>query len=207
MTFSEAPLSINFKPGKDFDAPLLTIRASTPEELETRVNGVAQGALFGAIVNAQTGFKAAYNVSSILGGVSESAPAPNPPAYQSAAPAQAQAPAQGGFPDPGAWGGNPGPQAQAQAPQQQYMAAAAAGAPAAAAPASAGAPFIPAFGMSATFRSGQSAKGPWSAYFDPRPKAVTDAIPTDYTGKVPSTDDVNHPGLAAGTHKFSKFIR
>lgn len=200
MTFSEAPLSINFKPGKDFDAPQLTVRATTPMELEERVNGVAQGALFGAIVNAQTGFKAAYNVSSILGGVAESSPAP-----------QAQAPAQqGGFPDPGAWGGNPGP--QAQAPQQQYAAAAAAGAPAyqppaAAAPASAGAPFIPAFGMSATFRSGQSAKGPWSAYFDPRPKAVTDAIPTDYTGKVPSTDDVNHPGLAAGTHKFSKFIR
>lgn len=205
MTFTEAPLSVNFKPGKDFDAPLLTIRASTPDDLAQRINGVADGALFGAIVNAQAGFKAAYNVSDILGGVAQSAPAPQAPA--------APAPAQGGFPDAGAWGGNAAPQqSYGQAPQQQYMAAAAAGAPAytppAAAPAaSAGAPFIPAFGMSATFRSGQSARGPWSAYFDPRPKNVTDAIPADHTGKAPSTDDVNHPGLAAGTHKFSKFIR
>lgn len=204
MTFSEAPLSVNFKPGKDFDAPLLTIRATTPEELEQRINGVAQGALFGAIVNAQTGFKAAYTVSDVLGGVAQSAPAPQ------AAPAQAVpavlAPNQGGFPEAGPWGGNAGPSTPI-APQQAYAQAAAAGAPAAAPAASAGAPFIPAFGMSATFRSGQSARGPWSAYFDPRPKAVTDAIPADYTGKVPSTDDVNHPGLAAGTHKFSKFIR
>lgn len=206
MTFTEAPLSINFKPGKDFDAPLLTIRANTPEELEQRVNGVSQGPLFGAIVNAQTGFKAAYNVANVLGGVSESAPAPQ------AAP-QAAAPAQGGFPEASPWGGNPGP--AAQAPQQQYMAAAAAGAaaggytpqPAATPAASAGAPFIPAFGMSATFRSGQGPRGPWSAYFDPRPKAVTDAIAPDHTGKAPSTDDVNHPGLAAGTHKFAKFLR
>lgn len=201
MSFTEAPLSVNFKPGKDFDAPLLTVRGNTPEELEQRVNGVAQGPLFGSIVNAQTGFKAAYNVANVLGGVAESAPAP-----QAAAPA----PAQGGFPEPGGWGGNV--PAAPVAPQQAYAQAAAAGAPAytppAAAPAaSAGAPFIPAFGMAATFRSGQSARGPWSAYFDPRPKAVTDAILPDHTGKVPSTDDVNHPGLAAGTHKFSKFIR
>ena len=203
MTFNEAPFSANFKPGKDFDAPLLTIRGGSALELEARVNESAQGALFGSIVNAQTGFKAAYNVANVLGGVSESAPAPQQPAA-------APAPAQGGFPDPGAWGGSVPAQ---QAPQQQYMAAAAAGAPAyqapaAAAPAaSAGAPFIPAFGMAATFRSGQGARGPWSAYFDPRPKAVTDAIPADHTGKAPSTDDVNHPGLAAGTHKFAKFLR
>lgn len=204
MTFTEAPLSINFKPGKDFDAPMLTIRATTPMELEERVNGVAQGSLFGAIVNAQTGFKAAYNVSSLLGGVAESAPAPQAP--QAQAP---QAPAQGGFPEAGGWGGN----VPAQAPQTQYMNAAAQGAPAmqAQAPAqgvaSAGAPFIPAFGMAATFRSGQGSRGPWSAYFDPRPKNVTDSIPADHTGKAPSTDDVNHPGLAAGTHKFAKFLR
>lgn len=207
MTFSEAPLSVNFKPGKDYDAPLLTLRASSPEELEHRVNGVAQGGLFGAIVNAQAGFKAAYNVSDILGGVAESAPAPQ------AAPAQA-APAQAGFPETGAWGGSAPAaaptQAYGQAPQQQYMAAAAQGAPQAAPAqgvASAGAPFIPAFGMAATFRSGQGARGPWSAYFDPRPKALTDGIPADHTGKAPSTDDVNHPGLAAGTHKFAKFLR
>ena len=198
MSFTEAPLSVNFKPGKDFDAPLLTIRAMTPDELEQRINGVAQGALFGAIVNAQSGFKAAYNVSDILGGVAQSAPAPQ----AAAAPAPAQA--QGGFPEAGGWGGSV--PAQAQAPQQAYAQPVAQQAPAQGA-ASAGAPFIPAFGMAATFRSGQGARGPWSAYFDPRPKAVTDAIPADHTGKAPSTDDVNHPGLAAGTHKFAKFLR
>lgn len=205
MTFSEAPLSVNFKPGKDFDAPLLTLRASSPDELEQRVNGVAQGGLFGAIVNAQAGFKAAYNVSDILGGVSQSAPAP---AYstptQQGNDSVANPATQGGFPEAGGWGGSV-PQ-QAQAPQQAYAQAPAQQAPAQGV-ASAGAPFIPAFGMAATFRSGQGARGPWSAYFDPRPKNVTDSIPADHTGKAPSTDDVNHPGLAAGTHKFAKFLR
>ena len=190
LTFSEAPLSVNFKPGKDYDAPLLTIRGNDPHDLAQRVSDTEESPLFGNIVNAASAFKAAYNVSTILGG--ESVP-------QAPAPAPQEAP-QGGFPAPQQAWGAPAPQQGYAAPQQAAPAAPASGA-------SAGAPFIPAFGMTATFRSGQGAKGPWSAYFDPRPKNVTDAIPADYTGKVPSTDDVNHPGLAGGTHKFARFIR
>lgn len=198
MTFSEAPLSVNFKPSKDYDAPMLTIRATEPVDLAQRVGAMEPNGVFLAIADADAKFKAAYgpsvgaqNAAAVLGAQPVAvqpvaAPAPAPVA---AAPVAAA----------GGWG------APAVAP------VASAPAPAAYAPqpaaASAGAPFIPAFGMAATFRSGQNAKGAWSAYFDPRPKQVTDMIPADHTGKVPSTDNVDHPGLAAGTHKFAKFIR
>ena len=196
-TFTEAPLSVNFKPGTGYDAPQLTIRGGDPIQLKTRVEGSAESGLFETIATAANQFKAAYgtpsggaqNVQNVLGGAPVTAPAP-------AAPAADQ------------WAAQPAPAWGAQAPAAAPVAAPVAVAPAAQpAAASAGAPFIPAFGMAATFRSGQGAKGPWSAYFDPRPKQVTDMIPVDHTGKVPSTDDVNHPGLAAGTHKFSKFLR
>jgi hypothetical protein len=54
--------------------------------------------------------------------------------------------------------------------------------------------------MPATFRSGVGKKGPWSAYFDPRPKAVLDSI-------TESTDDPNDPRIAQGLVKFTKFLR
>jgi hypothetical protein len=54
-------------------------------------------------------------------------------------------------------------------------------------------------GMPAKLVSGSSARGPWQAWADPRPKDATDHMA--------KTDDVNHPGLAAGTHKLWKFIR
>jgi len=194
-TFSEAPLSVNFKPAAGFDAPMLTIRAGDPAALKQRVEGVGQAGIFEAIATADSQFKAAYgtpsgaaqNVQQVLGATPVAAPAPAP------APAADQWAAQ---PTP-AWGSAPA------APAPQYAAPAPAANPAA----SAGAPFIAAFGQAATFRSGQSARGAWSAYMDPRPKQVTDALPVDHTGKVPSTDNENHPGLAAGTHKFTKFIR
>lgn len=201
MTFAEAPLSVNFKPSKDYDAPMLTIRASDPVTLKSHIEGTAGSGVLESISTIDSQFKAAYgqpsgaaqNVQNVLGGQQV--------AVQEA---PAQAPAAGGWGNTQgqAWGGQQAAPA-AQAPAQ-YQPAPQAAPPAAA---SAGAPFIPAFGMAATFRSGQGARGPWSAYFDPRPKQVTDALPVDHTGKVPSTDDVNHPGLAGGTHKFSKFIR
>lgn len=182
---------------------MLTIRGTNPDELGQRVTGSAQSGLFDTIANADRAFKSAYgpsagaqNVQNILGGqVVETQPVAAP------APAPAPAPANDNWaaqPAP-AWGGQP--QAPAAAPQYTPapQAAPAAG--------SAGAPFIPAFGMAATFRSGNGARGAWSAYLDPRPKQVTDALPVDHTGKVPSTDNENHPGLAAGTHKFAKFLR
>lgn len=205
MTFNEAPLSVNFKPSKDYDAPMLTIRASDPVTLKSHIEGTAGSGVLESISGIDAQFKAAYgqpsggaqNVQNVLGGQQV--------AVQQAPVQQApQAPANDGWAQgqTPAWGGQQAAPA-AQAPAQ-YQPAPQAAPPAAA---SAGAPFIPAFGMSATFRSGQGARGPWSAYFDPRPKQVTDALPVDHTGKVPSTDDVNHPGLAGGTHKFSKFIR
>jgi predicted component of type VI protein secretion system len=191
-------MSVNFKPAAGFDAPMLTIRASDPVSLKQRIEGVGGAGIFESIATADSQFKAAYgtpsggaqNVQQVLAATPVAAPAPAP----------AQADGWAAQPTP-AWGA--GAPAVATAPAPQYAAPAPAANPAA----SAGAPFIAAFGQAATFRSGQSARGAWSAYMDPRPKQVTDALPVDHTGKVPSTDNENHPGLAAGTHKFTKFIR
>lgn len=195
--FSEAPLSVNFKPGTGYDAPQLTIRAADPVSLKQRVEGSAGSGLFESIATAANQFKAAYGTPSGAAETVQQVLAATPVAAPAPAPAQADGWA--AQPTP-AWGA--APQA-APAAAQQYAAPAPAANPAA----SAGAPFIAAFGQAATFRSGQSARGAWSAYMDPRPKQVTDALPVDHTGKVPSTDNENHPGLAAGTHKFTKFIR
>ena len=200
-TFSEAPLSVNLKPAPGFDAPQFTVRAMTPAELVARINGSIDSGVFAAIGNAASEYKAAYNATNILGAAPISAPeAPVAPAHVAAPQAPAPAADPWGAPAP-AWGAAP---AAAPAPAYAPPAYAPPAAPAAGA---AGAPFIPAFGQPATFRSGQGAKGPWSAYLDPRPKQVTDLLPKDHTGKVPSTDDVNHPGLAGNTHKFAKFLR
>lgn len=201
MTFTEAPLSVNLKPSKDYDAPMLTIRAGDPITLKSHIEGTAGSGLLEAIAAIAAQFKAAYgepsgaaqNVQNVLGAQ---------PVATAPVAAVATAPAADGWGAPApAWGA---PQAAPAAPAYAQPVAAPAPAPAAQ---SAGAPFIPAFGQAATFRSGQSARGAWSAYMDPRPKQVTDTLPVDHTGKVPSTDNENHPGLAAGTHKFTKFIR
>ena len=179
---------------------MLTVRAGDPAALKQRVEGVAQAGIFEAVAAADSQFKAAYGTPS---GGAQNAQAVLQATPVAAAPAAApQAPQNDGWAQQAApaWGA---PQAAPLAAPQAYATAPAA-APAAG---SAGAPFITAFGMPATFRSGQGARGPWSAYLDPRPKQVTDALPTDHTGKVPSTDNENHPGLAGGTHKFAKFLR
>jgi hypothetical protein len=192
---------VNFKPGPGYDAPQLTIRGGDPVSLKQRVEGSAASGLFESISTAAEQFKAAYGTPSGAAQNVQSVLAAQPVAPQATVPAPAPA-ADGWAAQPtAAWGAAP---AAPAAPVQQY---APAPAPAANPAASAGAPFIAAFGQAATFRSGQSARGAWSAYMDPRPKQVTDALPVDHTGKVPSTDNENHPGLAAGTHKFTKFIR
>lgn len=86
---------------------------------------------------------------------------------------------------------------QYQAPAPQYQQAYSAPAPAAPAGATPGAPIVA--GMPAKLVSGSSARGAWQAWADPRPKEATDHMQ--------KTDDVNHPGLAGGTHKLWKFIR
>ncbi|WP_159702563.1 hypothetical protein [Arthrobacter sp. 18067] len=65
-------------------------------------------------------------------------------------------------------------------------------------PAAPGAPVV--LGQPARMANGSSAKGPWHAWADPRPQSVTEAIENE-------TDDPNHPGLAAGTHKYWAWIR
>lgn len=55
--------------------------------------------------------------------------------------------------------------------------------------------------------SGTSSRGAWSAWADPRPKAVIDMIPKGPDGKTPTTNDPNDPRLAAGQVKFMQFIR
>lgn len=57
-------------------------------------------------------------------------------------------------------------------------------------------------GMPAKMVTGNSAKGPWRAWADPRPKEATQHISRDNR-----TDDPNHPGLAAGTHSFWAWVR
>lgn len=200
-SFSEAPLSVNFKPAPGFEAPQLTIRASTPNELVARVNGTIEAGVFASIGNAASEFKAAYNVTNILGAAPVAAPeAPVAPAYV-AAPQAPAAPVAPAAPAAGGWGAQPtGWGAGAPAAPQAPAYGAAPAAPAAPAAGGAGAPFIPALNAPATFRSGTGKRGPWSAYFDPRPKAVLDQINE-------STDDVNHPGIAMETHKFTKFLR
>ena len=194
MTHAEAPLSVNFKPNKEYDAPLLTVRGIESPELVQRIHGLEAAGVFLAVADADAKFKAAYAASP---GAQVAAQVLGAQPVAVEAPVAAPAPVANPYAQPAAPAAPAAPAYQAPAPA----------APAQPAAASAGAPFIPAFGQAAVFRSGQSARGPWSAYFDPRPKQVTDAIPVDHTGKQPTTDDVNHPGLAAGTHKFSKFIR
>lgn len=204
MTHAEAPVSVNFKPAEGFAAPLLTIRGENAFEIKSNIEATAGSGLFEAIAQADSQFKAAYSNAPSTGAVNAANVLGATQVATAPAPAPAAAPvADGWAAQPTAAWGQGAPAAAPAAAPAYAPAPAAAPNPAA----SAGAPFIPAFGQAAVFRSGQSARGPWSAYFDPRPKQVTDAIPADHTGKVPSTDDVNHPGLAAGTHKFSKFIR
>jgi hypothetical protein len=88
-------------------------------------------------------------------------------------------------------------------PQPQYaggsLAPAAPAVPAYAAPAApaAAAPGVPlVLGQPAKWID----KGNWKAWADPRPAQMTG------NDKL-KTDDENHPGLAAGTHKFWRFVR
>lgn len=118
----------------------------------------------------------------------------------------------GAHQQPGEW-----PPAQAQAPQppmqqmQQPPMPPAPPAPAAAPSAFAAPPTPPnapiVLGRPARFQQGSGSRGPWSAFFDPRSPEELAGIPIDpKTNRRQSTDDENHPGLAAGTHEFTRFL-
>jgi len=175
---TEAPITTTLKaPGAN--SPWVVIRSENTSQLNAQLSEIQANGIFAVLANANEAFAAHFTVGGILGAKPLDAPvdtgafAPPAPVQQEPAPQYQQAYA-------------------APAPAQQQYAAPAA--PAAAPP---GAPIVA--GMPAKLVSGSSARGPWQAWADPRPKDMTDHMQ--------KTDDVNHPGLNGGTHKLWKFIR
>jgi hypothetical protein len=157
----------------------VVIRSNSTSELAQQLAELQANTTFADLARANEAFTAHFNMGSILGARGVDAPQ-----------------------DTGAFTPEPEPAAPAVDPNvaalQQQLAALQASQPASsAAGATPGAPMVA--GMPAKLISGSSARGPWQAWADPRPKEATDHMA--------KTDDVNHPGLAAGTHKLWKFLR
>lgn len=225
--YTEAPLTTTIK-GESNNDPWIVIRSENGEHLEAQLleleNGpvlVTLGRVLSTLrgkINIGRGLEAkptepqttagafkANNFPPVAAPAATPAPAPaaaRAPAAAPAAPAPAAAdpwatPAQPAAPqgwgtgpaDPWATPGTPAGPAAA-APQPQGLPAGPAATP--------GAPVI--LGMSARMVSGSNSRGPWHAWGDPRPQSVTEPISQE-------TDDPNHPGLAAGTHKYWTWIR
>lgn len=134
----------NVKVGND----LINLRADNPGEFEEIANWVIANA--GLLVNVQTALGGVAAVAPLAGNVTKTH-------VQNDAPAQAvqqysQPQAQSAPPSQGSWG-----QPQQQAPPSFAN-------PATAAPACQHGPMV--------YREGQSAKGPWKAYFCPTPKGT-----------------------------------
>ena len=181
---TEAPITTTLKaPGAN--APWMVIRSENTVQLNAQLAEIQANGTFATLASANEAFAAHFTVGAILGAKPLDAPttagAFTPPAPEPAAPQ----------PDAGVVA----LQQQIAALQAQQAAAAAPAAPAAGG--TPGAPIVA--GMPAKLVSGSSARGPWQAWADPRPKDATDHMQ--------KTDDVNHPGLAGGTHKLWKFIR
>ena len=94
---TEASLKATLKAGGGYDAPWLTVDADNPDDLEFKLQAIANGGVPQALIEAANVLKAANNVAPLLAGGEAAAP-------QQAAPA----------PQNNGWG-----QAQQQAPQQQ----------------------------------------------------------------------------------------
>ena len=178
---TEAPITTTLKaPGSN--APWMVIRSENTSQLNAQLSEIQANGIFAVLAGANEAFAAHFTVGGILGATPLNAPQ-DTGAFAPPAPAPVAEPA-------------PQYQQQYAAPvQQQQQQYAAPAAPAAGA--TPGAPIVA--GMAAKLVSGSSARGPWQAWADPRPKEATDHMQ--------KTDDVNHPGLNAGTHKLWKFIR
>lgn len=215
MPYTEAPFSVNFKPGTGYDAPMLTVRADTVQELEGKLNELANGGVFDSVGRAAAAFKGKYELGGQLGAqtVDHMTPTTPPPAWSGVdpnSPAAQQAPPQQQYGQPAQpqqaqqWGqGAEYPQQQQQSapaqygqPQQQQYGQPPQSAPAPQAPPVPGAPLI--LGMPAKLID----KGSWKAWADPRPQNMTQHLTKDQ-----NTEDPNDPGLANGTRKFWKFIK
>ena len=202
MPYNEAPLSVNFKPHGGYDAPLITVRAESPEELAGKLNALASSDVFDAVGRAQGVLQAKFELGKQLGATTE-APhmQPTTPQPEWSQPQQAPQPSA----DPSQWG-----QQQHNQPPQQYQQ------PPAQAPTAPQPPAQPTHGgnYGAPQQSGAVPgaplilgmpaklidKGKWKAWADPRPMNVTDNIHE-------KTADPNDPGLAAGSKKFWAFIK
>ena len=108
---SELPLKATLKAGKDFDAPWLTVDAHDPDDLELKLNAIANGGAPQALIEAANALKAANNAAPLLpqGQPAQQAPAQQPPPQQNsgwgqqqnvAPPQPAQQPQQQGFTRP-----------------------------------------------------------------------------------------------------------
>lgn len=93
------PIKATFKSGQGYDAPWLTLDATDPADLNTKIQGLLQADSVAAVIELANAFKAANNA------------APLAPQGQEAQPPQQAAPQQ-----QSPWGA---PAAQQQAPQQQ----------------------------------------------------------------------------------------
>jgi len=111
---TEAPLKATLKAGRDYDAPWLTIEASTPDELKTRLEGIIEPVI-PALIEAANALKAANNLAPLLQNGADAASQPaqapqggggwsNPPQQQSAP--QQQAPQQSNGGGGGGWQAN-----------------------------------------------------------------------------------------------------
>jgi hypothetical protein len=178
---TEAPITTTLKaPGAN--APWMVIRSENTVQLNSQLSEIQANGIFAVLAGANEAFAAHFTVGGILGAKPLNAPQDTgafaPPAPAPAAPTQEE-------------------QFAAFLAAQQGAAAPAAAPAAPAAGGTPGAPIVA--GMPAKLVSGSSARGPWQAWADPRPKEATDHMT--------KTDDVNDPGLANGTKKLWKFIR
>jgi hypothetical protein len=190
MTEVATPLKTTLKaPG--VTSPWMVIESSGSVQLKQQLAELQANGTFAELARANEAYQAHFTVGAILGARPIDAPvdtgafAPQQPVAPAAEPTQQElfaqfVAAQGG-------GGLPAG-VSVQAP------------PAYAPPAGGGTPGAPIVaGMPAKLVEGTSARGKWQAWADPRPKEATDHMT--------KTDDVNHPGLVAGSHKLWRFIR
>ena len=197
---NEAPITTTLKaPGAN--APWMVIRSENTPQLNSQLSEIQANGIFAVLAAANEAFAAHFTVGSILGAKPVNAPV-NTGAFTDPVPSGLSVPAPAAptqqelfaqFMAAQETGGLP-QAAPAAAPTAPATAAQYGGGGAAATP---GAPIVA--GMPAKLVSGSSAKGPWQAWADPRPKEATDHMQ--------KTDDVNHPGLNGGSHKLWKFIR
>lgn len=75
-----------FKAHPGYDAPSLTIRGSNVGELADRIGAAEAAGLFAIVGNADSGFKAAYNLGAGLGATPLEHPGANQPPPRAAAP-------------------------------------------------------------------------------------------------------------------------